>query len=227
MAAHLPAITVQNPTHRDLESNHDTISRLPNAPLGITWYLSVFGHGAENARLNPSMILFSGFVTPGERPKSGTPRDRPHAKRLTKCRARETSKGMRKCEVVDSSGWRRTDRSVGRRRRTSRRPAARPAAACRRRRAAARRTPAPARRPQRSLSPDAAPCLSEKQRYGVPRMGPPGPAGGASPRRAASPRGVRRRVRGRHEVGGERRESQSTGTRRRRGILVRSMQKTL
>lgn len=118
---------------------------------------------------------------------------------------------MRKCEVVDSWGWRRTDRSVGRWRRTSRRPAARPAAACRRRRAAARRTPAPALRPQRSLPPDAAPCPSGKQRYGGPRMGPPEPTGGVSPRWAASPRGVRRRVRGRHEVGGDKRASQSTG----------------
>lgn len=72
MAAHLPAITVQDPTRRHLESNHDTISSLANAIpvrliMSITWYLSVLGHGAENARLNPSMILFSGFITPGER----------------------------------------------------------------------------------------------------------------------------------------------------------------
>jgi hypothetical protein len=60
-------------TRRHLESNRDTISNLANAIpvrlMSITWYLSVFGHGAENARLNPSMILFSGFVTPGEGPK--------------------------------------------------------------------------------------------------------------------------------------------------------------
>lgn len=41
--------------------------------MSVTWYLSVFGHGAEKARLNPSMMPFSGFVTPGERPTSGTP----------------------------------------------------------------------------------------------------------------------------------------------------------
>jgi hypothetical protein len=33
----------------------------------VTWYLSVFGHGAEKARLNPSLMFFTGIVTPGRR----------------------------------------------------------------------------------------------------------------------------------------------------------------
>jgi hypothetical protein len=35
--------------------------------MAVTWYLSVFGHGAEKARLNPSLMYFTGIVTPGRR----------------------------------------------------------------------------------------------------------------------------------------------------------------
>lgn len=33
--------------------------------MSITWYLSVFGHGAEKARLNPSLMLSSLLLIPG------------------------------------------------------------------------------------------------------------------------------------------------------------------
>nr|CAB3480132.1 unnamed protein product [Digitaria exilis] len=39
--------------------------------MSVTWYLSVFGHGAEKARLNPSMMPFSGFCSTKWRKKRG------------------------------------------------------------------------------------------------------------------------------------------------------------
>jgi len=71
MVSHLPAITFPVKHNITSESNHT--QAIPGRLMSVTWYLRVFGHGAEKARLNPSMMPFSGFVTPGERPTSGTP----------------------------------------------------------------------------------------------------------------------------------------------------------
>jgi len=71
MASHLPAMTFQIKFITTWGSNHT--NAMPVRLISVTWYLGVFGHGAENAYLNPSMIPFWDFVTPGKQPTSGTP----------------------------------------------------------------------------------------------------------------------------------------------------------
>ena len=152
--------------------------------MSVTWYLSVFGHGAEKARLNPFMMYSSHKVTPGRRTANST-KTSTHADVLDEMAERDAT-----CENKAGFLGGCPNRMDGRGRRTSRRPVAPAAAACHRRRAAARRTPVDAPRSRHRPPRLRGHAACRRRRRGNVGGRPPDAAGGGGggsvpPRRAS------------------------------------------